>query len=100
MKCHCCESENLVKYGKNARGNQRYSCKICNSISVEDGKFTWLTREEKDLIERIALEGNSIQSIARIVKRDYKAVYEYLKKNSKRIMMITATKNSQKCSMK
>lgn len=86
MKCHCCESENLIKYGRNSKGNQRYCCKICSSISVENGKFTWLTDFEKDLIERVALEGNSIQSVARIVKREFNTVYLYLKKNSKKVI--------------
>ncbi len=83
MICHHCESTNIVKYGKNSKGNQRYLCKKCFSILVENGSHIIMSDKEKELILKIAKEGVSIQAIARIINRDYLSVYMFLKKNAK-----------------
>jgi len=81
MKCHCCESENLIKYGKSANKKQRYMCKVCSSISVEDPEHVWLSEFEKKLILKLTKEGMSIRAIARVVERDFKSIFSFLKKN-------------------
>lgn len=83
MKCRECGSEHLVKYGKNASGEQRHQCKKCFSITVENQKHTKMSQAEKDLALKIYKEGVSICGIARILGRSFYAVYLFLKKNAK-----------------
>ena len=42
-KCECCrrcESKQIVKYGKDKNGKQRYKCKSCNTVFYEDSFST------------------------------------------------------------
>lgn len=49
-KCDCCrrcESTQIVKYGKDKNGKQRYKCKSCNTIFYEDS-FSVVSRTRHD----------------------------------------------------
>ena len=81
MKCRCCDSNNLSKYGFNNKNIQRYICKDCNSITLEKASHNWLTKQEKEWILKLVKEGNSIRSISRIVNKKFKGVYDFIKKN-------------------
>lgn len=80
--CPKCESEKLSKYGKSPKGKQRFQCQHCFSILTENQSHFPLTDSEKILINKIAKEGNSLRSIARIIGKSYTSIYFYLKKNS------------------
>lgn len=49
-KCECCrrcESKQIVKYGKDKNGKQRYKCKSCNTVFYEDS-FSVVSRTRHD----------------------------------------------------
>ncbi len=49
-KCECCrrcESRQIVKYGKDKNGKQRYKCKSCNTVFYEDS-FSVVSRTRHD----------------------------------------------------
>ena len=82
MKCRCCESENLVKFGKNSKGNQRYRCKNCFSITIENPTFLWMTDLEKIQAQKLAKEGLSERGIARFLKKSKSSINTFLKKST------------------
>lgn len=50
IKCDCCrrcDSKQIVKYGKDKNGKQRYKCKSCNTIFYEDS-FSVVSRTRYD----------------------------------------------------
>ena len=79
--CYQCNSGDIVKKGKSAKGKQKYKCKNCLSILTDDREKERLTKEEKLMIDKIFKEGNSLRSIGRIIDRPFETVRNYVKKN-------------------
>jgi len=67
---------NIVKYGHTAKGTQRYKCKICGKVFVENIGTVFYGRQhnQETILECLALlaERNSLAAIRRIkgVKED------------------------------
>ena len=81
MKCYNCNSSKTVKNGKSAKGKQRYKCKKCNKIIVENRSYKLITKEENLLIEKLYSEGVGINSIGRIIGKSHQGISANLKKN-------------------
>lgn len=80
MICQKCKSENLSKYGKNADGKQKYLCKECKGVFLENPSHKWLSDFEKDAIKQFEREGMSFRAISRELNRDYRTVYNFCMK--------------------
>jgi transposase-like protein len=67
---------NIVRYGKNKQGRQRYQCKVCKKVFNERfGTLFYRKRTtEKDIVESLAMvaEGMGIRATARVkrIKHD------------------------------
>ena len=86
MKCQCCESENIIIFGKNSKGNQRYRCKNCHSVFLENPEHKWLSEEEKIIIQKLAKEGLSERGISRFLGRGHVAIHNFLKKTTNEVL--------------
>jgi transposase-like protein len=62
--------ENIIKFGKNRAGRQRYRCKTCGkTFSETKGTIFYRRRvSDEEIIETLALiaEGNRISSLSRV----------------------------------
>jgi len=67
MNCPYCKSADIVKNGSNDVGTPKYLCKSCSRQFVENSKNPRITKEQKDLIDKLLLERLSMAGIARVV---------------------------------
>ena len=81
-KCHCCNSNNIVKAGRNRNGNQRYKCKNCGTSRVLEYKPPY-TEDEKEEIMRTYEERSSLRGLKRIFGVTPETVAKWLKKKQK-----------------
>ncbi len=78
--CRQCESERIVKNGKNVCGNQQYLCRDCGASGVLDPKVAY-TEEEKDIIIKAYQERSSMRGIERTFGVSRATLSVWLKKN-------------------
>jgi transposase-like protein len=77
--CKTCNSENIIKNGKNRAGSQTYKCKDCSNYGVLDSvKRT--AHIDDGMIKAVLLERNSLRSAGRILEISHVTVWNYLKK--------------------
>lgn len=76
MNCPTCQSEQIKKFGKDRKGNQRYSCKLCKATFQEErekplGEMTLAMDKAISVLHHL-VEGCSIRSTERLtgVHRD------------------------------
>ncbi len=59
--CRCCQSEQIIKNGKNAFGNQQYPCKACGASRVLDPKVAYTEQQQAVILnayqERFSMRG-------------------------------------------
>jgi insertion element IS1 protein InsB len=77
--CRKCHSENIVKNGKNACGNQQYKCKDCGCCAVLQPKLRY-SEEEKARILAAYRERPSMRGIERISGVARQTLAEWLKR--------------------
>ena len=78
--CKTCNSENIIKNGKNRAGSQTYKCKDCSNYGVlESVKRT--AQIDESMIKAVLLERNSLRSAGRILGISHVTVWNYLKKS-------------------
>ena len=78
--CPRCESEELVKNGKNAYGNQQFRCKVCGKSGVLTPKHR-RTAAEKEQILAAYRERPSMRGIARTFHISRNTLAKWLKKS-------------------
>jgi len=79
--CRRCGSENIVKNGANACGNQQYWCKDCNARLVLKPTVRY-PQERKDEIMNAYKERPSMRGISRMFGVSRETLADWLKKNS------------------
>jgi insertion element IS1 protein InsB len=69
LKCNRCvdEKSHYTKYGRTKTGNQRYKCKTCNKIFLEQYSYKAYTGNINEWIKTLLKEGCGIRSIARVL---------------------------------
>lgn len=77
-----CQCEQFVKFGKDHKGNQRYRCKTCRRIWVDNPNSTHLNENDKDLIEKMLKENLSLRAIARIIGCHHTTILTFLRKKA------------------
>jgi insertion element IS1 protein InsB len=65
MYCPNCQSSQSIKYGRIHSGKQRYRCNDCGRQFVEDSNYQLISRETRELVDRLLLERLSLAGIAR-----------------------------------
>ena len=85
VKCPFCGSEDIVKYGKNAKGKQLYMCrnKECSHTTFpEEYTYNACKPTVKDQIFDLTVNGNGTRAIGRILNISNNTVTATLKKKS------------------
>ena len=67
MRCPDCDSDQIIKNGFNALDKQIYRCKACGRQFVLGPDKGPISKETKDLIDRLLLERIALAGIARVV---------------------------------
>jgi transposase-like protein len=80
FQCRQCQSESIVKNGKNACGNQQYHCKDCGAYGVLDPKQNGYSEEEKERIIAAYQERGSMRAIQRVFGVSRHTLSGWLKK--------------------
>ena len=78
--CRKCQSENVVKNGTNASGNQQYHCKDCGAYGVLEPEKNGYSEEEKERILRAYRERGSLRGVERIFDVSRGTILRWLKK--------------------
>ena len=78
--CRQCQSENIIKNGHNASGNQQYHCKDCGTYGVLDPEPQGYSEEKKREIIRAYHERGSMRGIERIFGVSRNTLSRWLKK--------------------
>ncbi len=77
--CRKCESQHIVKNGKNVCGSQQYLCRDCGASGVLNPKVAY-TEEVKDLIIDAYQERSSMRGIERTFGVSRQTLSHWLKK--------------------
>jgi transposase-like protein len=91
MKCKFCDSESLVKDGKEKNGKQRFRCKVCGRRFVETESFPRMKTEADVISEAIELylSGLSLPKVKAHLERKYgktfyiSVIWNWVRKYSK-----------------
>jgi insertion element IS1 protein InsB len=78
-KCRSCQSENIVKNGRNASGKQQYRCKGCGAYKVLEPTVRY-SEGRKEEILRAYQERASLRGISRAFGVSRPTVTAWLKK--------------------
>ena len=66
--CSTCGSEQVIKNGSVHNGKPKYQCKTCGHQFVVGLTKTTVSKETKQLIDRLLLERISLRGIARVTQ--------------------------------
>ena len=65
--CPYCQSESIVKSGKNCNGKQRYQCKYCHKRVITDYTYKAYLLDTDSKIIQLTKEGLGIRNTARVL---------------------------------
>lgn len=68
LHCPTCTSGEIVKNGRIHNGKQNYRCKTCGRQFVENPQNKLISRETKELINKLLLEKLPLAGIARVAE--------------------------------
>lgn len=78
LSCPSCSSTKIVKNGCIHNGKQRFKCNECNRQFVENPQQIIVSKEKRELIDRLWLERISLAGIARAVEVSKKWLQTYV----------------------
>jgi len=76
--CPTCGSEHLIKNGSAHNGKSKYQCKSCGHQFVVNPTKTTVSKEIKQLIDRLLLERISLRGIARLTQISWFWLQDYV----------------------
>ncbi|GAB6072468.1 hypothetical protein JCM14244_08450 [Venenivibrio stagnispumantis] len=79
MRCVYCNSEKIVKNGKSNQGKQRYLCKECGRIFVENPERKHYPDNLKKTAIRLYTDGVPIAVISRSLEVPYETVRSWIR---------------------
>ena len=79
MRCAYCKSERVVKNGKSNQGKQRYLCKECKRIFVENPDRRHYPQELKKIAINLYTDGVEIAVIARSLEVPYETIRSWIR---------------------
>ena len=80
IKCIHCDSENIVKFGKQPNGAQRLKCKDCSKTFQDEYSSYGAKPDVKLLIVKMSLNGSGVRDISRVLEVSSNTVVTVLKK--------------------
>ena len=96
MECPKCNSQSIIKYGSINSGKQRYQCKDCGRQFVENPQNKIITKETKDLIEKLLLEKIPLAGIVRTTGVSKRWLQYFINKKYASISQKIEVKNKNK----
>ena len=82
--CPTCGSRHLIKNGSVHNGKPKHQCKSCGHQFVVSSTKTTVSREIKQLIERLLLERISLRGIARVTQISWSWLQDYVNQKLER----------------
>ena len=79
MKCRYCKSEKTIKYGKSNQNKQRYRCKSCGRIFIDNPERMHYPEETKRIALRLYTDGVEIAVISRSLDVPYETVRSWIR---------------------
>jgi len=76
--CPTCGSEHLIKNGSVHNGKPKYQCKSCGRQFVVGSTKTTVSKETKQLIDRLLLERISLRGITRVTQVSWSWLQDYV----------------------
>ncbi|OWY64263.1 IS1 family transposase [cyanobacterium TDX16] len=76
--CPACGSRHLIKNGSVHNGKSKHQCKSCGYQFVDNPTKTTVSRETKQLIDRLLLERISLRGIARVTQVSWSWLQDYV----------------------
>jgi len=76
--CPACSSEHLIKNGLAHNGKPKYQCKSCGHQFVINPTNSPVSKEIKQLIDRLLLERISLRGIARVTQVSWSWLQDYV----------------------
>jgi transposase-like protein len=81
LQCPRCQSEDLVRNGRTAKGKQKYLCRSCGRQSRDNPQSNAYSEARKEEILRAYREKSSLRGISRIFGVSRNTVSSWVKKN-------------------
>lgn len=78
--CHRCQSTNIVKYGRTAKGTPRYQCKDCGIVSVLEVDDRYSPERQTQVLQAYQERGR-FRGIVRVFGLDHVTVMNWVKKS-------------------
>ena len=78
--CRGCGSQNIVKNGHNAYGNQQYWCKDCGKRGVLEPKHSYTPEQKEQILSAYTNERSSMRGIQRTFGVSRNTLTSWLKK--------------------
>ncbi|RGK93540.1 MULTISPECIES: IS1/IS1595 family N-terminal zinc-binding domain-containing protein [Prevotellaceae] len=76
--CPYCQSESIVKSGKNCNGKQRYQCKYCHKRFITDYTYKAYLPDTDSKIIQLTKEGLGFRSTERMLGIRFISIYSCL----------------------
>ena len=80
VKCIHCGSKEVIKFGANPKGKQRFRCKRCEKTFQEEYVNNGAKPETKQRILNMSVNGSGIRDISRVLDISTDTVISVLKK--------------------
>src|ERR1700760_1074748 len=81
LRCHHCQSEDLVRNGHTSKGKQKYLCRSCGRQSRDDPQSNAYSAKRRQEILSSYQEGSSLRSISRIFGVSRNTITAWLKES-------------------
>lgn len=81
MKCKCCGSTNVIKYGKLKSGKRVYYCKDCHRYWVENATFSKYPESVKSKAVSLVKQGKSVREVSKELLIPKSTIYKWVAKS-------------------
>ena len=85
VKCICCHSDNVIKYGKKRNGKQNYYCKDCHKQFLTDYTYNACKPETKSQVIKMTTHASGIRDIAFVLMISPTTVIKIIRNYAKNI---------------
>ena len=97
IRCYHCESEKWIRKGYSRNKKQRYQCKQCGRLFVEDPEWVQgYSEERKGEVKRAYLERMSLRGAERVFKIPRKTIKKWIKQASSKPLSESLMKSQAK----
>jgi len=99
MICPVCKSDSIVKNGSIHSGKQKYMCRECGRHFVEDPQNIRISRETKELTDRLLLEKIPLAGIARVADVSERWLQNYVNEKYENVPKAVTVSDKEKGSL-